>query len=498
MVKRFLFFVIALNVLSCSKKTDVVEPREKILAKIGSATISVDEFIRRAEYTVRPPYCRGNQNLDKKIVMNSLIAEKLFSIEAGDTNSFIQSDRVQRHLQGRKEQNMRQLLYEQEARNKAVIDTAQAVKTARVAGRKYRIFYFSASDSARMEHIKDEILATGAFESVYFKVTGLDTLPQREVEWSKQEHDKILDSLFSAPLQKNQVVGPIKISNQQYMLIKVNGWIDRPAITQSMSQERWRNITDEFTERASTKLYDDFIRKVMKSKKIEFNPSTMYKIIDLMGPRYFKTAEEKARIQEQSLEKQVDDRSENAELAKAMEQLYDEPFFKVDNQVWTVKMFTDELMVHPLVFREQKFPKQEFGKQLQLAIMDMVRDRFLAEIAYERGYDRINVVQRNVNMFKDNINYQYQKTRYLHGVVPDTVAEMNYIPLIEKYLNPYVDSLQRKYSDQIYVDVAAFNEIRLTRIDLSVTQENVPFPQMVPSFPLVTTDNALDYGHKMK
>ncbi len=50
---------------SCGKK-EQLEPKEKILVKISDRSISVDEFIRRAEYTVRPPYCRGNHNLDKK------------------------------------------------------------------------------------------------------------------------------------------------------------------------------------------------------------------------------------------------------------------------------------------------------------------------------------------------------------------------------------------------------------------------------------------------
>jgi hypothetical protein len=58
--------------------------------------------------------------------------------------------------------------------------------------------------------------------------------------------------------------------------------------------------------------------------------------------------------------------------------------------------------------------------------------------------------------------------------------------------------LQTKYSDQIEVDVETFNDIRLTRIDMFVTQENVPFPIMVPSFPLLTTDHMLDYGNRME
>src|SRR4030067_1323119 len=96
-----LTLLIAPVLLSCGKQK-VIEPKEKILVTIGDKSISVDQFIRRAEYTVRPPYCRGNHNLDKKIVINSLIAEKLMAMEAGDTNSFVMSKNIQAYLRGRR------------------------------------------------------------------------------------------------------------------------------------------------------------------------------------------------------------------------------------------------------------------------------------------------------------------------------------------------------------------------------------------------------------
>jgi hypothetical protein len=488
---------VVLCFVSCTQRQDLVEPKERILAQIGDKTISADEFIRRAEYTVRPPYCRGNHNLDKKIVLNSLIAEKLFAIEAGDTNRFINTEPVRLMLRGRKEQNMRQWLYEQEARNKAVIDTAQAKTTFKFAGRRYNISYFNVADSALVRRLKNEITASGQFEELFYRTTGLDTLPHRDVEWSKHEHDLILDSLFMRQRLKHEVIGPIQVSAQQHMLIKINGWIDRPAITETLSRDRWASVTEEYTERAATQLHDAFTRKVMKGKKIEFNPKSLHRIIQLLGPVYFQPKGQDPQWMEASPERKDETQEQYQALAKGIEQLYPEPLFKVDDRVWTVKDFATELIIHPLVFREKKFAKQEFGQQLQYAIMDMIRDRFLADVGYERGYDTINVIQRNVTMFKDNLSYQYQKAKYLHTVVPDSIDEMNYMPLIDRYLNPYVDALQRKYSDRIQVDVKAFDEIRLTRIDLSVTQENVPFAKVVPSFPLVTTDNALDYGRKL-
>jgi len=63
-------------------------------------------------------------------------------------------------------------------------------------------------------------------------------------------------------------------------------------------------------------------------------------------------------------------------------------------------------------------------------------------------------------------------------------------------LNPIIDSLQAVYSDQIKIDMDAFEAIELTATDMMVTQRGVPYPVMVPSFPILTTDSRLDYGSK--
>ena len=78
----------------------------------------------------------------------------------------------------------------------------------------------------------------------------------------------------------------------------------------------------------------------------------------------------------------------------------------------------------------------------------------------------------------------------------DTSDGSNYLHLIQTYLNPVVDSLQIEYSEYIEIDTDIFENLKLSRIDMIVTQDNLPYPVKVPSFPLLTTDHILDYGTK--
>ncbi|MBD3386023.1 hypothetical protein GF407_13995, partial [candidate division KSB1 bacterium] len=51
---RLCFIIFALALCCFCGKEKAVEPEEKILVKIDDKSISVNEFIRRAEYSIRP------------------------------------------------------------------------------------------------------------------------------------------------------------------------------------------------------------------------------------------------------------------------------------------------------------------------------------------------------------------------------------------------------------------------------------------------------------
>ena len=65
-------------------------------------------------------------------------------------------------------------------------------------------------------------------------------------------------------------------------------------------------------------------------------------------------------------------------------------------------------------------------------------------------------------------------------------------------MNPIIDSLQTAYSNDIYINFDAYEDVKLTRIDMFVAQDNVPYPVVVPPFPQITTDYVFDYGSKLE
>lgn len=477
----------------CTKKSEI-EPGETILARIGNKTISLNEFIRRAEYNIRPVYCKGSSNIHKNIVLNSLIAEKMLALEAGEDNKLSHNKHYQRFIQGRREQAMRQWLYYKEGIEKVKLDTAEIKKVYQVAGRKYNLNYFSVKNDSIAKMIGSKLKERGeSFDTIYYKLGGSDTIPKKEVNYDSRENNIIHNALFSEKLKVGEVIGPLKVGDNSYIVIQVNGWSERPAITEKDRIQRWNDVKERLAEKEALQIYEKFIHRVMKGKTIEFFPDTFNKLEAIFAKQYFSTREKGKEI---FLHMALDKKIENPlyEIGEGIEDIIDESLFQVDKKIWTVREFGKEMEIHPLVYRNKRMSRDEFGKQFKLAIVDMIRDRYLAEEAYKKGYDKVNVVKRNTEMWNDACLALYQKSKYLKEINPE---EEDMMSLITKYLNPYVDELREKYNDVIEVNVEEFDKIKLTRIDMFVTQSNVPFPIMVPSFPQITTKYKLDYGRRM-
>lgn len=495
---KYILITITLIISSCGimKKE---EQKEIILARVGDKTISLNEFIRRAEYTIRPPYCKGDNNIHKKIILNSLIAEKMLALEAGENNTLDQNKRFQLYIQGRQEQAMREQLLKEEVYRKVEVDESEIQAEFDVAGRNYKIQYFNILDNNIASRLNEELInRKGYFEELHQQLWPGENLPEREVTWQSQENSRIHDTLFSKQLNKGTVIKPVRISDNHYIIIKVLGWTDKLAISETERTERLNAVREKLTMEQAQQDYDRFVVGIMAGKKLEFNPQIFEQLAHLVKPLYTLSPNEKNELFLNTAFNRSGENSELNQLAEGVSDILEEPFFSIDGRSWTVTEFMEELQRHPLVFRNKIDDKTNFTTQYKLAIVDLVRDHYLTEEAYKRGIQNADVVKRYTQMWRDNLLALQQKNQYLRERIPDLSDSLNMVTVIEEYLNPYIDELQEKYSDRVEVNVQQFNDIHLTRIDMYVTQQNVPFPVMVPAFPSVTTDYKLDYGKRIE
>ena len=491
-----LFIIIAL----CTCSTDKADKeKEIVLAQVGDISISLDEFMRRAELTIRPNYCNKDNNIHKKIILNSLIAEKMLALEAGDSNALDQDEQFQLYLQGRQEQVMRDQLLNKEVYQKIKLDESKIQAEYDVAGRSYNIQYFNIPDDNIASKLSEELLnSEGFFEELHQQLWPDEDLPERKVEWKSQENPRIHDALFSKQPIKGTVIGPVRIAANNYIIMKVIGWTDELAVSETQKRERLNAIKEKLMLEKAQQEYAKYVAKIMAGKRLEFNPQTLKQIVEIVKPFYMLLPDEKEELFMKATFKQPDKNLELDQLVDGISDILEEPLFSIDGESWTVEKFMKELQKHPLVFRNKIRNDSDFEKQYKFAIVDMVRDHYLTEKAYKLGMQDADVVKRNRQMWHDALLAQYQMKSYLQDKIPDLSDSLNTSKIIDDYLNPYIDQLQTNYSSRIKVNVEEFNKIRLTRTDMVAFQKNVPFTLIVPAFPQITTDNKLDYGNRME
>ncbi|MBT3254149.1 MAG: hypothetical protein HOJ19_01815 [Candidatus Marinimicrobia bacterium] len=481
----------------CGGKVDDQYPNSEVIARVGDRVITKSEFIRRVEYTPRPTYCRGDNSIHKKIVLNSLIAEKLLALDILSKPEFKSPDQFDNYIKGRREQAMRQL-YRYEHGPKLVSTTDEELKRSfKNASREFNLGFITLPDSQYAHTVRTFLDEGESFESVYARIFGTEELEIKELTWFDDEERIIRDALYSQPVERGAIVGPLKLSDGKHLILKVIGWNDKMQLSESANQTLWEDVVSKVEERKGNKLFNEHTADLMRGKSFILDESTFRVVVDDLAEKYLMKESDKGSMLNQviwDMEKQhlaVSDSDLNASHLN-------QKLFRFDNEDWSVQDFYDLVASHPLVFREKSFEMSDFARQVKLSIADLLKDHIITGEAYANGYsDRKEIVSYE-QMWQDQYFSGIYKEIIRFSISDSTMQSSNSIPFIEGYMNPIIDSLQTAYSNDIYINFDAYEDVKLTRIDMFVAQDNVPYPVVVPPFPQITTDYVFDYGSKLE
>ena len=270
MLRIFFGVLFLLLLTNCSNK-DISKPSLDILAQVGDKIITKQDFIRRAEYTIRPDYCRQSNYIHKKIILNSLIAEKITSIEMEDKEDvLLNSQNFHYYLQGRKEQAMRKLYYYENFYKGAKVPDSIVNEKYKLAGRTIDISYINLPDINTVQKVKQLISQNITIEEIYFSIWG-DTIPTKKINFFDKEPDIIHEKLFVIDNKKNQTIGPFEVEDGSFLIMKINGWSDTKFISAVNQEKIWEDVEKLVKEKEAKTKYLSFVKKMMSGKSIQFN-----------------------------------------------------------------------------------------------------------------------------------------------------------------------------------------------------------------------------------
>ena len=490
---RIIFFTLLL-LYTCSKEANDISrspieiPEDNIIAKIGDKIITVDEFIKRSEYTVRPAYCRGDNIIHKKIILNSLIGEKLLSLEAMDISL---SPHLMKYLKGRKEQAMRELLFYEKGYKDVQISPVTLNRFSSTADRKYKVLFSRFPDSMIADEILHLMEQGFSYEEIFDAAFGLDSIPERSVDFFSEEDPHIVEKIFSEKLEKDEVLPPFKANDGSFLWIKVKGWTKTPVITAPAQKVFLQDIDEKLNRLEAVRKYNEYTAGLMSGKKMDLIEPAFARFLEVASNYYLgsknknKLIEAIWNIDEKIVEKLDFDAIESYNK--------ETPFMYFDEKTWSIGEIQELIDSHPLVFRKKKIKKNEFPEQLKYALADLMRDHYLTAEAYTMGYDKHHSVLLEEYLWEDHLYAVMKKEQVLKEKGLSIENDEDHLNVMDDYIG----MLQEKYSGQIAINFRQFNKINLSHIDMVALKSSAPYSHPVPSFPILTQDHSIDYGKEI-
>jgi len=479
-IKVFLISLL-LGIGMCTAKEQL---SDNILARVVNKEITVEEFMERSELTVRP-----NKFKDKRITLNNLIIEKVLALEAQTHAKQFITPMYQNILKGIKEQSMRERLFNTMAVNKVKLDSSEILHAYTLSKREYELEFFTIKNRTIAKRIKSMIdTAQGMTDEIFQKVEEMVVeKPVHKVNFLDKDDDLLHNALYTDPLKKDTVIGPLELQNGNYIVMKVLDWNDKILFGGEDEQIQWNEVKDKLYKIKTSELWRSYQMSVMKGKKIEFDKNIFNLLSEWAMKKYLGEKKEEDSLNYRMTEVPLP--NPNVDM--------NAPFFSIDNKVWTIKDFKNEVSVHPLVYFTTDLDSANFKQQFELAVLALMKDHYLTREAYKKHFDKDKTVKRAVEMWKDSFLADDQAKNIVESALTNGLVHAGDNVGKLEYWESYLRTLQRKYSPDIQINYDAFNKISITKIDMVAWYTGVPYPMVVPNFPFFYSSPDLDYVHKV-
>ncbi len=486
----FLFLLASIFVM-CSREQE----KEDIVLKVGDRQVTAKEFRYRAEFTPHPNYPAIDRSLENTF-LNNLIMEKVFALNAGEKSELRQNKNFQFYIKGVKEQEMRKQLFYEKAFNPVKLDTNEIKQQYHNSMRVYDVEFYTFHRDDLAERVQAELQARpDSALTVFNSIWKDENRPTKTVKYRDPDNINIHEALFDTLHDVNEVMGPIRLERDNWILMKVADWKDEPIIGGEEMALRWNQVKEKMTMNRATRNWQKYMYEVMKDKDIEFNKDTFLKLADLS----FDLEMANNEAEEQDV---LNKFSQQEDSTLTISDLPDEgailqaPFFTIDGVTWTVGDFREAVGSHPLVYRRRTTNRNRFYEEFKVAVADLVRDYYLTEEAYEIGLDKDTEIQRVARMWEDALVGMYERDQALKRLaktLPDTLDVGRQYVLSKKF-ESYMDSLRAEYGDQIKVNYAVYDSLEINDVPMFVMQQQVPYPVVVPNWPVYTNRKDVDFN----
>ncbi len=398
--------------------------QDTVLAKIGPEEITGKQFKERFELTPQVYKYENNHYSKKEDLLYSLIAEKLWSLEASkiglDTTEIMKTT-----FKALEDMYVRDALYKIEVMNKIKITDQEIINELKKEYSKLEIKTLYSADSTEIFNSYSKLEKGVLFDS-------LKTLKDEKESSLEVKHGifqkAIEDSLFD--LSKGQYTYPIKSDSGWFIFYLENK--TETSFTSEDIASKVKSIKDKLEHEKAAQIGEEFLKNFFKGKQIPVDPELTQNI----SKKFISI------VQERKVKDNIPD-TVNVYLKP-------EDFLKVENEFGPdtlkrifIKFETNPFTVEDFLryfafegFYSREVSPETIEAKLEARIRQVIEDELLSREGYRRGLENLPNVQASINMWKDNYLAQLLKDKFIDSIKVTNEEVHKYYDGIGKEKNP--------------------------------------------------------------
>lgn len=412
-------FIALIKILSFTSIELKAQDEQLPLAKVGSEIITVDEFKNRYEFMPHLNYSSDNEDTLKKEFLYSLIAERLWALEALEKR-IDTLEILKQSLKTLEKLFVKDELFRYEVENKIQLSAEELSKGLIRVPRILYIHILTSPDSIEIYSLYYSLLDRKDFDSILVNRPEFNSQQKPfQIKLGTLSNKLAEDLVFN--LKLNEFSTPINSDSTWYIFKVVKEEIDSTLIN---NNETARNKTiSVLKERKRKIIAGRFLDSLLGGRTITADNDLFASFTD-----------ELVRILHERISKSNSDTNKNIDLTsqdlfKAL-QIIDKAklnslFFRFDNTELTLKDFIYYLMYQKVSFTSLKSNRIKYV--INSSVKQFIEDEIITAEGYKRNLNLRPNVQKEINIWRNYYLSEIMMNKFADSVTVSNSDIENYL-----------------------------------------------------------------------
>ena len=429
---------------------------DKIIAKIGNISISEKEFKMRYDFTPHLGLQQKRTQETKRSFLYSLIAEKLFALDAMnsglDTN-----DIVEYTLKEYEKMFVRDALYKMVVKDKAKSKADSLLSKYIDEASDFWVIYISSKNGNEINKIYSLLGKGVPFDSLYVELNNYnnDTLKLKIGDLDEDIETELLRT------KENNYTKPLFIKTNSpdtepawfiFKMVKKNN----PILARLTGWETEYKRLEKIAEgRAENKIYRKFMPDFFKMEKIKADGELLKSLAEKISSVFKEKSKNRKSEDEKMFLNIYDLIAIQNEFGKDSLNM---PYIYLEDHTITLKDFLRHFRF--INFSSTKYDFQTIASLVNSKTKKFIEEELLVKEGYKRVLQNLPEVKESYKMWRDNYLLEIDKANLSDSVKISDEEILNEYNKSKEYMKPVEVKIIEILTDSLEVVEKVLNELR--------------------------------------